>query len=198
MTSISNMDDVQIQHLTNSNNITKKSNKEIIQNESNNIDRNHAAYSNHEYENMQQVKESNLHEQSFHWYKWIMIIWIIGMFSLFFWFLTVNCIFYLRLRRYRVKATIKCTLPVYIIKDLGSPCIFGIRKPAIYLNEAAVKKKIISIILLHMSCAIIGMGIYYGLFCVVFWYQFTGFILWYGLLHISQSRTVNAHVMKAL
>lgn len=153
MTSISNMDDVQIQHSTNSNNITKESDKEIIHDESNNIDKNHAAYSNHEYENMQQVKESNLHGKSFHWYKWIMIIWIIGMFSLFFWFLTVNCIFYLRLRRYRVKATIKCTLPVYIIKDLGSPCIFGIRKPAIYLNEAAVKKKdYLNYIIAHELC----------------------------------------------
>lgn len=152
MTSISTMDDVQIQHFTNSN-ITKESNNGIIHDESSNINRNYDSYSNYEYENMQQVKESNLHEQSFHWYKWMMIIWIIGMFSLLFWFFAVNCIFYLRLRKYRVKVTIKCTLQVYIIKDLGSPCIFGIRKPAIYLNESTAKKKdYLNYIIAHELC----------------------------------------------
>ncbi len=63
------------------------------------------------------ISEENLHGESFHWYKWMMIIWIVGMFSLFFWFLTVNCIFYLRLRRYRVKATIKCIFCLYSIRN---------------------------------------------------------------------------------
>jgi len=48
MTAISTMDDVQIQYSTNPN-ITKESNKEMIHDESDNIDKNHDAYSNHEY-----------------------------------------------------------------------------------------------------------------------------------------------------
>ena len=54
-----------------------------------------------------------------------------------------NLIFYLRLRKNRKRLTLPDTpwsgeLPVYEMEGLASPCLFGLLRPAIYLNEAAM------------------------------------------------------------
>ena len=54
-----------------------------------------------------------------------------------------NLVFYLRLRRTRRRLTLPDTLwtgklPVYEADGLASPCLFGLFRPGIYLNEAAM------------------------------------------------------------
>lgn len=54
-----------------------------------------------------------------------------------------NMIFYLRLRKNRKRLTLPDTLwsgklPVYVAEGLPSPCLFGVFRPAVYLNEAAL------------------------------------------------------------
>lgn len=54
-----------------------------------------------------------------------------------------NLIFYLRLRKNRKRLTLPDTpwsgeLPVYEMEGLASPCLFGLFRPAIYLNETAM------------------------------------------------------------
>lgn len=58
--------------------------------------------------------------------------------------------FYLRLRRRRQRLPIsRGKTPVYLVKNLPSPCLFGLLRPAIYLNEAALEPERLEHILLH-------------------------------------------------
>ena len=148
MTEISTMADVQIQSPGNTDSISEESNKNPVYNEIENSSGMHQNAAT-----VPQVEEPIIKGQAFDWHKLMMIIWLIGMFGLLLWFLTVNCIFYAHLRKCRVKCKIKCEVPVYVVEDLGSPCIFGIRKPAIYLNKAAGKKKAyLNYIISHELC----------------------------------------------
>jgi len=64
--------------------------------------------------------------------------------------LASNGRFYLRLRRRRQRLPIsRGKTPVYLVKNLPSPCLFGLLRPAIYLNEAALEPERLEHILLH-------------------------------------------------
>lgn len=71
--------------------------------------------------------------------KIIPIIWLSGTCLCLTWFTVVNTIFYIRLRRCRAKYKKIGRLNVYIADSIGSPCVFGIIKPSIYLNNKAIK-----------------------------------------------------------
>ena len=53
-----------------------------------------------------------------------------------------NLAFYLRLRRTRKRLDLPAAwsgkLPVYEVEGLSSPCLFGLFRPAVYLNRAAM------------------------------------------------------------
>ena len=65
-----------------------------------------------------------------------------------------NAAFYVRLRRGRRRLAaeelpIPCRTPVYAAEDLDSPCLFGIFRPAIYVNQAALDPERLEHILVH-------------------------------------------------
>ena len=65
-----------------------------------------------------------------------------------------NLVFYLRLRKTRKRLILPAApwtgkLPVYEAEGLASPCLFGLFRPAIYLNEAAMETEHPEHILAH-------------------------------------------------
>ncbi len=72
------------------------------------------------------------------------IVWLIGAAVMSLYLLTVNVVMYRRLRRTRVlmnpadRSKGKRTLPVYYCEKLATPCLFGVCRPAVYLNDTAL------------------------------------------------------------
>lgn len=76
-------------------------------------------------------------------YNWPDIIWKTGMAVTGGALLVSNLVFYLRLRKNRKLLTLPDALwsgklPVYEAEAIPSPCLFGLLRPAVYLNEAAM------------------------------------------------------------
>ncbi len=75
--------------------------------------------------------------------NWPDVIWKAGMLAVGSAMAASNLIFYLRLRKARRRLDLPAALragklPVYEAEGLSSPCLFGLLRPAVYLNEAAV------------------------------------------------------------
>jgi len=67
---------------------------------------------------------------------WILLFWGIGSLLLGSVVLLSNVIFYLRLRKVRIPyQKIECSYPVYVVRGIGSSCVYGLIRPAIYLTE---------------------------------------------------------------
>lgn len=69
-------------------------------------------------------------------------------------FLAVNLSFSRRLKRERVPfAAPHCPLPVYLVENLPSPCLFGLLHPCIYLTSQAAKdEETLRHVLTHECC----------------------------------------------
>lgn len=68
-------------------------------------------------------------------------VWLIGGTLLGLWFVSANTVFFIRIRKNRIyyeKTSVK--LPVYLSKNVVSPCLFGVIHPSIYLTNKAVKE----------------------------------------------------------
>lgn len=79
----------------------------------------------------------------------IRFLWKIGMVITGCWLLFINLSFALRLRKKRVYLRQARQTPVYLVKDLPSPCLFGLLRPSIYINESALQHPHLEHILLH-------------------------------------------------
>jgi hypothetical protein len=67
-------------------------------------------------------------------------VWLWGAAAAGCWFLSVNALFALRLKRSRQRIAVSgCALPVYVTDAIASPCLFGLFRPAIYLTARAAK-----------------------------------------------------------
>jgi len=77
---------------------------------------------------------------------WIAVGIVVGL-----WFIGTNLVFNAGLRRKRRRySAIDCRLPVYIVDNIASPCLFGALRPAIYLTmEAAENNHVITHELCH-------------------------------------------------
>lgn len=65
-------------------------------------------------------------------------VWYAGMLIVGAWFLFTNLRFARALRKARTPYSVEgCHYPVYLVSALPSPCLFGVLRPAIYLNNAA-------------------------------------------------------------
>ena len=65
-------------------------------------------------------------------------VWYAGMLIVGAWFLLTNLRFARALRKARTPYSVEgCRYPVYLVSALPSPCLFGVLRPAIYLNNAA-------------------------------------------------------------
>lgn len=65
-------------------------------------------------------------------------VWYAGMLIVGAWFLFTNLRFARALRKARMPYSVEgCRYPVYLVPALPSPCLFGVLRPAIYLNNAA-------------------------------------------------------------
>lgn len=80
-------------------------------------------------------------------------IWIGGAVLAAVWFAVKNSVFAAKLRKVRVPVENDCRLKVYRADFLHSPCLFGLLKPAVYLNEKALAdENTIKTVLTHELC----------------------------------------------
>ena len=67
-------------------------------------------------------------------------VWYAGMLIVGAWFLFTNLRFARALRKARTPYRVEgCRYPVYLVSALPSPCLFGVLRPAVYLNEKALQ-----------------------------------------------------------
>ena len=67
-------------------------------------------------------------------------VWYAGMAGVGAWFLFTNLRFARALRKARTPYSVEgCRYPVYLVSALPSPCLFGVLRPAVYLNEKALQ-----------------------------------------------------------
>lgn len=67
-------------------------------------------------------------------------VWYTGMAGVGAWFLFTNLRFACALRKARTPYRVEgCRYPVYLVSALPSPCLFGVLRPAVYLNEKALQ-----------------------------------------------------------
>ena len=67
-------------------------------------------------------------------------VWYAGMAGVGAWFLFTNLRFARALRKARTPYRVEgCRYPVYLVPELPSPCLFGVLRPAVYLNEKALQ-----------------------------------------------------------
>ena len=72
----------------------------------------------------------------------LIMIWISGAIIAALWYTTVNLIFYRKLHRQRRLIEVEDSrLPVYIVDDLQSPCLFGLFRPAVYMTPKAIESE---------------------------------------------------------
>lgn len=85
---------------------------------------------------------------------WPRTVWFAGMAVTAAALFLSNAAFYVRLRRGRRRLTaeelpIPCPTAVYAAEEPASPCLFGLLRPSIYLNEAALSPERLAHILIH-------------------------------------------------
>lgn len=67
-------------------------------------------------------------------------VWYAGMVGVGAWFLFTNLRFARALRKARTPYRVEgCRYPVYLVSALPSPCLFGVLRPTVYLNEKALQ-----------------------------------------------------------
>ncbi len=67
-------------------------------------------------------------------------VWYAGMAGVGAWFLFTNLRFARALRKARTPYCVEsCRYPVYLVSALPSPCLFGVLRPTVYLNEKALQ-----------------------------------------------------------
>lgn len=78
-------------------------------------------------------------------------VWYTGMLIVGAWFLFTNLRFARALRKARTPYSVEgCRYPVYLVSALPSPCLFGVLRPAIYLNNvAAASPELLRFVLAH-------------------------------------------------
>lgn len=69
-------------------------------------------------------------------------LWLAGTCCMAVYFVSVNAVLYIRLRRHRRALELPYAVrPVYLDGDMASPCLFGLIRPAVYLTPAALESE---------------------------------------------------------
>ncbi len=76
--------------------------------------------------------------------RWARPVWLAGAAVMGLWFLAVNLRFRRRLKKNAKPVDlgmigVRCPLPVYVSRELASPCLSGLFRPAIYITPAALE-----------------------------------------------------------
>ena len=72
------------------------------------------------------------------WTELLRGVWLVGAGMVLLWFLLVNLRLKRTLRRAR-RVEVPCPLPVYVSRELPSPCLAGLLRPAIYLTPSCLE-----------------------------------------------------------
>ena len=112
-------------------------------------------------------------------------VWYAGMAAAAGWFALVNVRMARRLKKDRVYWGSHRSVPVYIAKDIPSPCLFGLFRPAVYLTEqAAADETQAGQILAHEYSHLCHGDLFWALMrslCLVVWW-FDPFVWWAAAL----------------
>ena len=99
----------------------------------------------------------SLFGRSFEFQPWLInavnAIWFTAAIAMGIWFFGVNIAFGISLRRNRRELDINAPLKVYAANNLSSPCLFGLFRPAVYVNEkAAENEDSLRFVIAHEYC----------------------------------------------
>ena len=104
-------------------------------------------------------------------------VWYAGMLIVGAWFLFTNLRFARALRKARTPYSVEgCRYPVYLVSALPSPCLFGVLRPAIYLNNAAAASpELLRFVLAHEQTHVRHLdplwSLLRGLCLTVYWFD---------------------------
>ncbi len=99
----------------------------------------------------------SLFGRSFEFQPWLIntvkAIWFTAAAAMGLWFFGVNIAFGISLRRNRRELDINAPLEVYAAKNISSPCLFGLFRPAVYVNERAAENEAsLRFVIAHEYC----------------------------------------------
>ncbi len=99
----------------------------------------------------------SLFGRSFEFQPWLVnavkAVWLTVAAAMGIWFFGVNIAFSISLRRNRRELDINAPLKVYAAKNISSPCLFGLFRPAVYVNErAADNESSLRFVIAHEYC----------------------------------------------
>lgn len=117
-------------------------------------------------------------KRAFPFKTFLLSVWILGCVILGSFFMTVNFQFHHKLiksRRLLEQYTTE-KINVYLVEDLNSPCIFGLFRPAVYLNAKALENpESTEYVLAHELCHLRHGDLFWSfvrcLFTVVYWFH---------------------------
>ena len=104
------------------------------------------------------------------------IIWLCVFIAILMRIITNNIIFARKIRREAVLLDdLDCSLPVYIMEGLPSPCLFGILKPKIIISPEAGDQSLLKYVLAHELCHYRykdnWLSLLRSLCCAVYWFN---------------------------
>ena len=99
----------------------------------------------------------SLFGRSFEFQPWLIntvkAIWFTVAIAMGIWFFGVNIAFGISLRRNRRELDLDAPLKVYAAKNISSPCLFGLFRPAVYVNEKAAENEAsLRFVIAHEYC----------------------------------------------
>ena len=134
-------------------NQTENSNTALRQNGFNQTGKEEAASQLEEYAQSKDSNSNIFHRTIAQLFNIAPAIWLSGIIVVGLWFIGINIRFYRILMRSRKKIVGIEKLPIYQVKGLSSPCLFGVIHPAIYLKEETrLQDDQLFMILQHERC----------------------------------------------
>ncbi len=99
----------------------------------------------------------SLFGRSFEFQPWLVnavkAIWLTVAIAMGIWFFGVNIAFGISLRRNRRELDINAPIKVYAANNISSPCLFGLFRPAVYVNEKAAENEAsLRFVIAHEYC----------------------------------------------
>ena len=112
--------------------------------------------------------------------------------------LRVNIAFGISLRRNRRELDLDAPLKVYAAKNISSPCLFGLFRPAVYVNEKAAENEAsLRFVIAHEYCHYRHGDMFWSLLrCILLSVYWFNPIVW-AAAYLSK-RDCNAPAMKPL
>lgn len=127
----------------------------------------------------------------------LMLVWLLGMAAVLLYALWKNRAFRRRAMAGAVRVEVEaCPLQVYLCENLSSPCLCGLLRPVILVNDGALENETYFALALRHELRIIAARTVFSPCCGSCAARCTGSILWCGSERRRAVKTANAPAMR--